>query len=144
MLASLRKREEEVKQQMAGHLRERDKERENHQHLEAGQCIYPAGGLYFEPDLLLPPRPHENDFFFFFSLSLRRYAIICFRARIFALFLYFTPSTYFFLYFSCVFLFSSVAKPCHFDTVLVSVQVPTSYFPSYGSGSSHNFNKILK
>lgn len=35
MLASLRKREEEVKQQMAGHLRERDKERENHQHLEA-------------------------------------------------------------------------------------------------------------
>jgi hypothetical protein len=41
MLASLRKREEEVKQQMAGHLRDRDKERENHQHLEAGspnQC----------------------------------------------------------------------------------------------------------
>jgi hypothetical protein len=36
MLASLRKREEEVKQQMAGHLRDRDKERENHQHLEAG------------------------------------------------------------------------------------------------------------
>ena len=36
MVASLRKREEEVKQQMAGHLRERDKERENHQHLEAG------------------------------------------------------------------------------------------------------------
>jgi hypothetical protein len=40
MLASLRKREEEVKQQMAGHLRERDKERENHQHLEAGN--YPS------------------------------------------------------------------------------------------------------
>ncbi len=37
MLASLRKREEEVKQQMAGHLRDRDKERENHQHLEAGK-----------------------------------------------------------------------------------------------------------
>merc|ERR1712241_1273321 len=35
MLASLRKREEEVKEQMAGHLRDRDKEREQHQHTEA-------------------------------------------------------------------------------------------------------------
>jgi len=35
MIASLRKREEEVKEQMAGHLRDRDKEREQHQHTEA-------------------------------------------------------------------------------------------------------------
>ncbi len=49
-------------------------------------------------------------------------------------------------------------EPCHFDTVLVPVQVPTSYFPSYGSGSGsgsggrsgsgsgllHSFNKNLK
>merc|ERR1712013_446000 len=33
--ASLRKREEEVKADLAGHLRERDKEREQHQHNEA-------------------------------------------------------------------------------------------------------------
>merc|ERR1712106_1166111 len=33
--ASLRKREEEVKADLAGHLRERDKEREQHQHMEA-------------------------------------------------------------------------------------------------------------
>merc|ERR1712096_468524 len=33
--ASLRKREEEVKANLAGHLRERDKEREQHQHMEA-------------------------------------------------------------------------------------------------------------
>ena len=36
MVASLRKREEEVKEQMAGHLRDRDKERDQHLHNEAG------------------------------------------------------------------------------------------------------------
>jgi hypothetical protein len=38
----------------------------------------------------------------------------------------------------------SVAEPCHFDTV--PVQVPTSYFPSYGSGSGslHKFKKLWK
>lgn len=35
MVASLRKREEEVKEQMAGHLKDRDKERMEHQHSEA-------------------------------------------------------------------------------------------------------------
>jgi len=35
MLASLRKREEEVKMEMEGHLRDRDKERVQHQHQEA-------------------------------------------------------------------------------------------------------------
>lgn len=35
MMASLRKREEEVKEQLSGHLRDRDKEREQHQHTEA-------------------------------------------------------------------------------------------------------------
>jgi len=34
MIASLRKREEEVKEQMAGHMRDRDKEREQHLHTE--------------------------------------------------------------------------------------------------------------
>merc|ERR1740131_754078 len=34
MLASLRKREEQVKEQMAGHLKERDKERKEHLHTE--------------------------------------------------------------------------------------------------------------
>ncbi len=59
MLASLRKREEEVKQQMAGHLRDRDKERENHQHLEAGnqsrkrKSRYTARNRFQEPSLEL-------------------------------------------------------------------------------------------
>jgi transcription elongation regulator 1 len=35
MMSSLRKREEEVKQEMEGHLRDRDKERVQHQHQEA-------------------------------------------------------------------------------------------------------------
>jgi hypothetical protein len=49
---------------------------------------------------------------------------------------------------------SSVAEPCHFDTVPVLAKVPTSYFPSYGSGSGscsgcgsgslHNFSKTFK
>ncbi len=37
---------------------------------------------------------------------------------------------------------SSVAEPCHSDTV--PVQVPTSYFPSYGPGSLHNLKKFSK
>jgi hypothetical protein len=38
----------------------------------------------------------------------------------------------------------SVAEPCHFETVPISV--PTSYFPSYGSGSGsfHNFLESYK
>jgi hypothetical protein len=42
----------------------------------------------------------------------------------------------------------SVAELCHFDTVPVLVQVPTSYFNSHGSGSGsgylHNFKKNSK
>ncbi len=54
-------------------------------------------------------------------------------------FLLFTPNNY-------IIYTSSVTEPCHFDKVLDPVHVPTSYFPSYGSGSGslHTFKKMLK
>jgi hypothetical protein len=39
---------------------------------------------------------------------------------------------------------SSVAEPCHFHTVSIPVQVPTSYFPSYGSGSGSDRGKMIR
>jgi hypothetical protein len=41
---------------------------------------------------------------------------------------------------TCDVLAVSIAETCHFDPV----QVPTYYFPSYGSGSIYNYLKILK
>ncbi len=91
------------------------------------------------------------NFFFCIStfFSVHAGTVLGYKKVIILLILISVDQPLFCVFFICIFSFLwyyliSITEPCHFDTV--PVQVPTSYFPSYGSGygSLHNYKKILK